>query len=603
MLELNAPPYQPAVLEPRWQRAWQEHKVFEVPDRPARPKWFVMELPPFATGQLHMGHARNYVLADANARFRRMLGHDVLYTSGFDTFGLPTELAARAAGCAPQELASRCSEAMGAQFVRLGLGHDRRRITEYHVPAYYRWVQWVFVKLFEAGHCFRREAPAQWCPQCEIALAASLVEDGCCWRCRSAVQERMLPQWFVRESAFADAMLEGLDRLPGWPDTVKKIHRDWIGRRSPEDDEAGCGVHYRLQDWNIARDRYWGPPVPIVHCTHCGPVAVPEAQLPVLLPQDVDLAQPGNPLQAHRAFRAVACPRCGAPAERDAETLEAYSSPWWYHWLCRSLDAEGSFDREDARTWLPVDLMVGGSDQIRSCFFHVRMIARALRSMDVAEIEEPVDTLLALGMVKQDNRKMSKSAGNAVDLDATIARYGADALRLAILGAAAPERDFNWSEALVRRQHAHLNAVWAFMHRLAGTARQLQVRIGTLPDADGRSALGQRMQTWLASADRRLGANLRRNDSHLAVKNTEFLFERLQAFDAAMRKPGDPQPRDVAVLADAARRFVLYLAPLAPHIAEELWQLLGGTGLVAAAAWPGDAAGEADTEDAMEATA
>ncbi len=716
--------YQPASLEPHWQRAWQDARVFEAERRPGRPKWFIVELPPFATGRLHLGHARNYVLADASARFRRMQGYDVLYTSGFDTFGLPTELAARAEGCMPGELASRCSDAMSEQFVRLGLSHDRRRIDAYHVSGYYRWVQWVFVRLFEAGHCFRRDAPAAWCAQCEVTLAASLVEDGRCWRCKSTVQTQVRPQWFVRESTFADEMLDGLDRLDGWPKDVKAIHRDWIGRRDglqlslplrdrperltlllddaawvPElrfvavgrrhplavaavahlapgetavleevaqaagkngvvdlpvvveaadhdgaragrpgsvaedhalarrhgmagapDDAGGMAdrcdaeallaagqasqvVRYRIQDWNIARNRYWGPPVPVVHCADCGLVAVPERDLPVLLPDDVDLRQPGNPLEHHAGFRQVACPRCKRPALRDFETLEAYSSPWWYHWMCKSLDADYPFSREDAHAWLPVDLMIGGADQVRSCFFHVRMIARALRRMGIADIEEPVTTLMALGMVKQDNRKMSKSAGNAVDMQSTMARYGADALRLAVIGAAAPERDFNWSDELVSRERAFLARVWHFVDKVGA----LLGEPGRAGDDAGQAAadgeldrLAARMNGWLSTGGYRITADLARHDYHLALKDLKFLFERLQTFDAALCKRQPPRARDVAILAGATRAMVLYLGPFAPHIAEALWQTLGGEGMVARTAWPAQPDRELEPRGALE---
>lgn len=704
-----APSYRPAALEPHWQQAWQDARVFDAQADAGRPKWFIVELPPFATGQLHMGHARNYVLADAGARYRRMRGCNVLYTSGFDTFGLPTELAAREAGCDPAQLASQCSQTMGEQFVRLGLGHDRRRITQYHDPAFYRWVQWVFVRLFNAGHCFRRDAPVAWCAHCETSLAASLAENGRCWRCNSAVQTRVQAQWFVREADFADAMLEGMDALPGWPDTVKKIHRDWIGRReglalalplrglaqpalelslddaaqlpdlafialgrrhllaaaapwtgqpvrlpgvalatgadgqgvalplvltdldddsvrgglpvrSPPDLQlaqalglpagdaaARCDetrmlangqarpvVRYRLQDWNIARNRYWGPPVPIVHCPSCGPVAVAEPDLPVLLPADVDLRQPGNPLERHTAFLDTPCPRCQAPARRDAETLEAYSSPWWYHWLCKDVDADSPFTAEDARAWLPVDVMIGGADQVRSCFFHVRMMARALASMGVADVPEPVTTLLVLGMVKQDDRKMSKSAGNAVDLHAMMQRYGADALRLAILGAAAPERDFNWTEMLIRKQQAFLVRVWNFVHAVAQEAGGFLDAEGAAqsasavaePTAVEPTPLGRRMQGWLATGVHRIGTNFERHDYHLAVKNFDFLFDRLLTFRTMLHKTQPPRPEDLALLAQATRRAVLCLAPLAPHIAEELWRVLGGQDMVALARWP-----------------
>jgi leucyl-tRNA synthetase len=693
-------PYQPSDLEPRWQQAWDAARLFETPDRPTRPKWFIMELPPFATGQLHLGHARNYVLADVDARFRRMVGHDVLYTSGYDTFGLPTELAARAQGCSPQGLSAHCCQEMGRQFVRLGLSHDRRRITAYHVPAYYRWVQWVFVRLMKAGHCFRREAPVLWCAQCEVALATSLAADDRCWRCDSPVLTRCMPQWFVRETDFAEEMLDGLDQLPGWPDSVKKIHRDWIGRRTgirlrlpvrgaapahapamlefsleagvdigalryvaigrrhplaPEingpmagtmqldwylealdaegrpvplpvvvADASEDGVHagleplldlpepgidrgalaaagrlepcllYRLQHWNVARSRYWGPPVPVVHCDTCGAVPVPEDQLPVLLPDEVNLEVPGNPLETLASFRNTSCPCCGRPALRETDTLEAYSSPWWYHWLCKRLDTDNPFEPEDAQAWLPVDFLIGGSDQIRSCFFHIRMIARALRRMEIAAVEEPVTTLTAIGMVLRDHRKMSKSAGNAADLDALITRFGADAVRLAVLSAAAPDKDVNWSDGLVRRQHTFLSAVWAFCQRQA-------LRAAALPEArtelaaHGPSRLGRRLKGWLLSAERRLGANLRRHDHHLAVKNVSFLFERLCAFEKqALDDAAGPSPSDIAQLSNATRQLLLHLSPLAPHLAEELWHQLGEPGFAAAAMWPGGTAASSD---------
>lgn len=705
--------YRPAEIEPRWQEAWEQARVFELDSPPVRPKWYVLELPPFATGQLHLGHARNYVLADAGARFRRMLGHDVLYTSGFDTFGLPTELAAVAAGCRPEVLAQRCADAMAEQFVRLGLSHDRRRLTCYHVPEYYRWVQWVFVRLFEAGHCFRREAAIDWCPDCDVTLAASLAEGGRCWRCGAEVQKRTQPQWFVRESTFADAMLQGLEHLPGWPDWVKRVHRDWIGRRpvlrlllptrpqqpdleicldedvpvcalrfvaiggdhalargwtrpqgssvltgavahaagaggvtidlpvvledipgasaragmpsrsavdaaiaarhgidAPAGQDATCDLEamlcagqarhdiiYRLQDWNIARNRYWGPPVPIIHCPACGAVAVPETDLPVLLPHDVEPAAAGNPLQGHTLFQKAACPRCGAAARRDTETLEAYSSPWWYHWICRAPGAVTPFEDADARTWLPVDVMIGGSDQVRSCFFHVRMIARALSSMQVAAVEEPVDTLLVVGMVKQDGRKMSKTAGNTIDLDTIVSRYGCDALRLAVLGAAAPHSDFEWSDALVRKSHAFLTAVWNFVFRIA------QAECVSAESSKARrpfAPLHQRLRTWMATGKQRIESNLRRHDYHLAVRNLQFLFERLLTFERAVAQDGRMEVYSHELLSRSARSLVLMLAPFAPHLSEELWHELGGEGLAAAASWPHRDAADHPSQPALE---
>ncbi len=699
------PSYPFARIERTWQARWDAEHVFWSERGSERPKWFVMELPPFANGNLHIGHARNYAIADASARFRRMAGYDVLYTSGFDTFGLPNETAARDAGVHPLELAERYSALMAEQFVRLGLSHDRRRIIGYHIEEYYVWIQWVFLKLYAAGHCLRRSAAVSWCPTCDISLADSLIDNGKCWRCGTPPEQRETEQWFIRESDFAEPMLAGLPALGGWPSSVKGIHLDWIGRReglditfrgrgeepldltvfsddpallpdaafialgrahplarrsapgrpagdaaafalgaevevplagrtlplvvvsddpaTPPDgarlgvplrdrfarqvaDELGIAyaaepageargaigatllaagaatpaVRYRLRDWNIARQRYWGPPVPAVHCPACGVVPVPEAELPVVLPLDVDLEAPGNPLERHAAFVRTACPRCGGAARRDTDTLEAYSSPWWYHWLCKDLGTNDPFRPEDARAWLPVDVMVGGIDQARSCFFHVRMIAQALTRLGITDVDEPVDTLLAIGMVKSDGRKLSKSAGNSPDLAALLERYGADAVRLGILGAAAPENDFNWSEDLVRRAHDAL----AEIHDFVG-ARAEQVRAAG-PPASVPGARRRKLAGWIETAQARVTNNYVRHQYHLAAQNGLFLFERLVQFARESDRAGDPA--DGAALAAGIRSLLRLIAPLAPHLAEELWARCGGGGTVALADWPQD---------------
>jgi leucyl-tRNA synthetase len=711
-----------AQVELRWQARWHDACIFEAARHAGKPKWFIVELPPFANGDLHLGHARNYIAADAGARFRRMCGYDVLYTTGFDTFGLPNELAAHEQGCHPEALARRCSDAMLAQLVRLGLSHDRTRISAYHEPDYYRWVQWVFLKLLEAGYCVRRLAPANWCDACATTLADSLVEGGRCWRCGGKVESRLQDQWFVREAEFADAMLEGLPALDGWPEHVKRIHADWIGRKeglsvgfrcagadermlpvffeepsaladtafiavganhpfvaslveagacgessaaasapfvvpniamavplcersvplvvvpasaagdewglpglpsladadlilaeqlgiaAPCSSASGSGaaghglaarlvddgfaapaVRYRLRDWNIARSRYWGPPVPVVHCVQCGVVPVPEDALPVLLPLDIDLSLPGNPLARHTAFVSTRCPRCGAAAERDTDTFEAYSSPWWYHWLCKTPGVSYPFSRDDERDWLPVDVMIGGADQIRTCFFHVRMIAKALTRLEVTACDEPVKTLVAIGFVKRDNRKMSKSGGNAVTLEDLIARYGVDALRLGMLSAGALDSDFNWSDDVVSRQRKFLSSLWTFGTTVFAASPAVDAPPGDTP-------LRIRLRGWADTAARKVTANMVRHDYHLAVQNIAFLFERLAAFDRDARKGASMAAADAAALARAFGRLILLLSPLAPHVAEELWSLapayvreaLGQRdgGFACCAAWP-----------------
>jgi len=660
--------------EAAWQSRWRASGIFRT-RHPERPKWYVLELPPFATGSLHLGHARNYVLADAAARFRRMCGHDVLYTTGYDTFGLPSELAAREAGVHPAELVEACCAKMGRQLSALGLSHDQARITGYHEPRFYRWVQWVFLRLWEAGHCIRREAPVLWCPACDASLTESLAERGRCWRCDTPVERRTCQQWFVTETHFADALLDGLEQLDGWPTSTRRIHADWIGRRqgwrtdlpvdgrpgaslpvfleneddleaavavglaadhplftegrvrlrvaenlsvpviavpehllptgemglalSPEKNatcdrllaEAGIGARahratsaprptpatiYRLKDWCITRQRYWGPPVPIIHCPDCGPRPAPDEALPVELPMDVDLAAYGNPLAAHDRFVNVPCPSCGQAAKRDTDTFEAYSSPWWYHWLPME-DGDGSpFDRARDGRWLPVDLMIGGSDQVRSCFFHVRMIAKALKALGLSDVDEPVRTLLPIGMVQSEGAKMSKSAGNAIDLEDLLFRHGADAVRFAVLSGAAPERDFNWSPSLVQRAEGFLGAVRRF-----GAHAALQ---NTPSAVDAASASRAKLAGWVATGVHKVTLNLTRNEFHLFAQNLEFLLDRLQAFERA--SGGAAAAEDAAALRLAWRTFVRILAPAAPHLAEELWARLGEKPFVATANWP-----------------
>ncbi|HVE87025.1 MAG TPA: class I tRNA ligase family protein, partial [Myxococcales bacterium] len=708
-------------FEPTWQERWEAEKLFQADRDERRPKWFIMELPPFANGKLHLGHVRNYVIADASARFRRMAGFNVMYTTGFDSFGLPNENAARDAGVHPRVLAEQCMEEMRRAFVRLGLSHDTRRIIAVHDPAYYKWVQWVFLRLVEAGLAFRKKAKVNWCATCATALADSLVDGGSCWRCGQPVEGRVTEQWFVREEGFADALLAGYANLDGWPETVKRIQVDWIGRRegvearfevagmdgpgisvfleepalvpavrfvavgpghpvledlrgrgllSPEEagaledqerwslatrearrqslngggavllrtrvrhpldgaelpllvlesldrydgaaagcpdrvqadrriaeelglplhtpadppgtDEAvlaalaasgrgGKAVRYRLRDWNIARQRYWGTPVPIVHCSTCGAVPVKDEDLPVLLPEDVSLDAPGNPLEIHPTYAAASCPRCGAPARRDTDTLEAYSSPWWYHWNCRTLGLPGDnpFDPADTRYWMPVDLMVGGIDQSRTCFFHTRMVDRALKQMGHTLHDEPVTGLLAIGMVKRDGRKMSKSAGNLVDPDALARVYGVDALRMGVLGAAAPQNDMSWSDQGVKQAHDLLTGLWRFL-----TERREWLRLdGVVPEGrievEPGTALRGKLAGWLGTGARRITSNLARNDLHLSVKNLTFLFERLVQFERDARaRTGAMDPKDARALAVGAGALLRLLAPLAPHIAE-----------------------------------
>jgi leucyl-tRNA synthetase len=695
-------------IEPKWQERWEAAALFHSEPSEDRPNCVVIELPPFANGSLHLGHVRNYALGDVCARFRRMAGFNVLYTSGFDSFGLPNELAAAELGRHPKEVAEDVMAEMRRDFVRLGLSHDTRRIIGNHDESFYGWVQWVFLKLLEQDLAYRQRYPVLWCPKCATTLADSLAEGGRCWRCGTFVETRALEQWLVREAVFADDMIASLSRLDRWPARIKQIHTDWIGRREgvevklpvagspaisiaafvaqPEslhrfarvglaaehpvlaalraagllstetlealvclprstrsDEQVSLGVNvvhpltgekvpvsvdknldlrthdgvavffrpgdvsqdtasviatlhvretgtpavrYRLRDWNIARQRYWGPPVPVIHCSRCGAVPVPEKDLPVLLPLDIDLNCTGNPLEHHRMFTDARCPKCSGAARRDTDTLETYCSPWWYHWNAKRMNTTDPFDKSEARLYMPVDVMIGGEDQARTCFFHLRMIARALRHAGVVELDEPIDTLIAIGMVKSDGRKMSKSEGNTVDPRDLVARYGTDALRFAILGAAAPDSAFNWSEDLVRRAYSFMNRVWIWCERLRPDVRLDSIAPGA--GIDESYSLTRKLERHLDTAVTRTTEAMARNLFHLAAANLKLLLDRIEEYEkeAHKRRKDLLDGRDRQALAIAASAFLRMLTPLCPHIAEECWCILGGSGMIACAAWP-----------------
>ena len=685
----------PASSERRIQAKWDAARIFQSDPIPGRPKWFIVELPPFANGKLHLGHLRNYAIGDVIARFRRMAGYNVLYTTGFDAFGLPNENAAREQRCAPAKLVERNIAEMLQQFSRLGLSYDSRRALSDHEPRYYRWVQWMFLKLLAAGHIYRRKGLANWCPECRSTLAESLVEAGRCWRCATPTAIVEMERWYVREADFVAPLLAD-ERLPGWPETVTRIHRDWIGARDGveitfalanragtvtaftptpevlaetaflgigplhplgagapcghvvdlgilaieplsqrllpvlllrEDDRVieddvllGCPVRehrdrmlwrdvgradqparleaagaverqeitqrlhatgagrpttrYRLRDWDVARPRYWGTPVPVVHCEECGPVPVPERDLPVLLPDLADLDSSGNPLENARAFVETECPKCRRPARRDTDTIETYTSPWWFYLTCRDDETISPFDPKNTQRWMPVDVMIGGADQTRTCFFHLRVLAEAMTRLGIVDEPFPVKRLIAIGMVKQDGRKMSKSAGNAVDLAAMIDRFGADALRLAILSAAAPDQDVNWSDDLPNRASRFINNMARLFARNDFALAQLPAH------PSGMTKRQQQFAGKVAIAERKITGNLERHAFHLAIQQLIFFFDQIVKFEQE-RRAGDE-----IHLACAARSLLQLAAPLAPHVAEELWERAGGAGLLAASAWP-----------------
>jgi leucyl-tRNA synthetase len=773
--------------EARWLRIWEERGTFAARLEPGRPKYYVLEMFPYPSGRIHMGHVRNYTLGDVVARFKRAQGYNVLHPMGWDAFGLPAENAAMAKGVHPAEWTYANIEEMRAQIRSMGLSLDWAREIATCDPAYYRHEQAMFLDFLEAGLVYRKESWVNWDPVDQTVLANEQVIDGRGWRSGAAVERRKLAQWFFRITAYNQELLDALATLDRWPAKVRLMQEKWIGRsegarvrfpiigratplevfttrpdtlfgasfmalapghplsgelaqtdpgvaafiaecaRTATSEEAieqaeklgydtglccrnpvapdqeipiyvanfvlmdygtgaifGCPAHdqrdlefarkyrrpvlpvvlppgedaehfaigdeaylgdgrlinsgflngldvaaakrrvieelerlgvgagevtWRLRDWGVSRQRYWGCPIPVIHCAACGIVPVPREELPVVLPRDIELGRPGNPLDHHPSWKHVACPRCGGGARRETDTFDTFVESSWYFLRFCSPQAEDAFERAAVDAWMPVDQYIGGVEHAVLHLLYSRFFTRALRRCGYLGFDEPFTGLFTQGMVchktfrdagrwlepaeveetpdgawraLDDGRKvtvgrsekMSKSRRNTVDPTATIAAYGADTARLFMLSDSPPERDLEWTEAGIDGAWRYLNRLWRlFDERLEALASS-----GTAPpDPPSPAAAGLRRalhQTIAAVTD-----ELERFHFNKAVALIRELSNRLEAFDLA-------DPAAPALLRQGLEALVLLLGPMVPHIAEELWARLGHDTLLADAPWP-----------------
>jgi len=754
--------YDPHAVEARWQARWEAEGAFAAADDDPRPPFYCLEMFPYPSGKIHMGHVRNYAIGDVIARYKRMRGFAVLHPMGWDAFGLPAENAAIKHGLAPDAWTRDNIADMRGQLERLGLSYDWRRELATCEPDYYRWNQWLFLRLLKKGLAYRKSAQVNWCRTCETVLANEQVVDGACWRCDTPVVARELAQWFYRITAYAQELLDDLEPLTGWPERVVAMQRNWIGRsegveidfaldrpeggldrltvyttrpdtlmgatflsvapdhpiaaaaaekdpeladfiagaqghavaeavletmekrgmptgrtaRHPLTGESlpvwvanfvlmaygtgavmavpahdqrdfefarryglpvravvqpegepldgasmteahtgpgtladsgnftglaseaakgriadaleakGAGkrrVNYRLRDWGISRQRYWGTPIPVVHCEACGAVPVPEEQLPVRLPTGVRLPERGSLLAQDPGFYETACPACGAPARRETDTMDTFVDSSWYfaRYTCLgpSPEHQRMLDRKRADRWLPVDQYVGGIEHAILHLLYARFFTKVLRDEGLTGVDEPFARLLTQGMVIKDGAKMSKSKGNVVDPEALLARYGADTARLFILFASPPERDLEWSDAGVEGAHRFLKRVWALADGLDGA--------GAVPEAEALTDPARD----LVRATHRTVAKVTDDIERAYQFNTAIaaLMELVNAATRfkAERVPGpEADPADAAVLADAVGTLLVLLSPFAPHIAEDLWERLGHAETLARHPWP-----------------
>ncbi len=737
--------YDYRAVEQKWQQRWDEQATFRAREDVEKQKYYALEMLPYPSGDLHVGHAKNYSLGDAIARMMRMLGYNVIHPMGWDAFGLPAENAAIAHGADPDKWTRANIANMQRQVRLMGTSYDWSREITTCEPEYYRWNQWLFLRLYEHGLAYKREAPVNWCPHDHTVLANEQVIDGRCWRCEHLVERRNLSQWFLKITEYADRLLDDLEKLDGWPERTRTMQRNWIGRSegaqftfavenseerisvfttrldtlfgatylavAPEHPtvskivtkkqraaveqfvqslrskselertslmekegiftgayainplshervpiwvtnyvlaEYGTGavmgvpahdqrdfefarknalpaamvvappgadvsaplneafledgrliasgdftgmssararkaiadrlvalalgepkVNYRLRDWLVSRQRYWGTPIPIVYCEKCGEVPVPDDQLPVLLPADVPITGEGSPLANDPAFSNTTCPTCGGPAKRESDTMDTFFESSWYY--LRYLDPHNSgkpWDQEIARYWMPIDQYIGGAEHavlhlLYSRFFYKFFHDRAW----VTGADEPITRLFHQGMVLYNGEKMSKSRGNVIGIDEIVERRGVDAMRLFLLYVTPPEDTSDWTDEGINGRVRFVNRVWRACEPFLARARQADPRALPQVSADDEKALLRAVHVAAKSAvDETLS---RRFHYNTTVAKLDEYVNALTTLE--QRAPDSP------AVAYAVHALPLIIAPFAPHLADELWEQLGHT--------------------------
>ncbi|HVH25818.1 MAG TPA: leucine--tRNA ligase [Vicinamibacterales bacterium] len=779
--------FKPTELDKKWQQHWTNEGTFEVEADQTRPKYYCLDMFAYPSGHAHMGHVRNYTIGDVMARMKRMRGFNVLHPFGWDAFGLPAENAAIKSGTHPEKSTLDNIAHMKGQLQRLGISYAWNREIATCLPEYYKFNQWIFLKMFERGLAYRKRSTVNWCPSCNTVLANEQVLDGACWRCGSAVEARELEQWFFKITAYADELLQSLDTLHDWPDKVVAMQRNWIGRSegarvtfpvvggpdieifttridtifgatfvllAPEhpmvdrfareapdpatfrervgrfralDREArltgaidkegfdtgrkainpftkaeipiwianfvlaeyGTGAimavpahdqrdfefarkyglpikvvvveagretpaaasmpdastnygrlvdsgeysgqdapavigrmiadaerqgigrgetQYRLKDWGISRQRYWGTPIPIIYCEKDGVVPVPYDQLPVTLPKVAAFSGRGDsPLAQLPEFVNVTCPVCGGPAKRETDTMDTFvDSSWYFLRFCDPANDDVLFEPAAAAYWMPVDFYVGGIEHAILHLLYSRFFTRVLRDIGLVKLDEPFSRLLTQGMVLKEGAVMSKSKGNVVDPDAMVEKYGADALRLYMTFVAPPEKELEWSDAGLEGCFRFLVRVWRVVDHWVET-------IG----GEGMPQCGDDCTPAERALRRKTHETIRRvtidieDRMHLntAVSSLMELVNELYAFSEGTAHGGPTRaeppagamerPQTLAVLREAIDALVVMLSPFAPHVAEELWQMLGNVEDLSRAAWPSFDADVARAEEVV----
>ena len=774
------PEYKPQTVEKKWRDRWKASRAFEVTEDPAKPKFYCLEMFAYPSGHAHVGHVRNYMIGDVVARVKRMRGFNVLHPFGWDAFGLPAENAAIKNGTHPETWTLENIEHMKGQLQRLGISYAWEREIATCLPDYYKWNQWIFLKMLEKELAYRKRSSVNWCPSCNTVLANEQVIDGACWRCNTAVTTRDLEQWFFRITHYADDLLHGMRELGDWPEKVLTMQRNWIGRSEgarlrfridpdardsqlapdievfttridtiyganfivlapehplvaqfaaaapdpaafrasvakftsqdrtarmtgavekegfdtgrtavnpftgkpvpiwvanfvlvdygtgavmgvPGHDERdfefarkyqlpvtavvtrdgqsldaatmteahpgdgalvnsgeydglpweeanrrmtadaqarGIGestVQYRLKDWGISRQRYWGTPIPVIYCDKCGMVPVPYDSLPVVLPKIQEFSGKGDSPLAHvPEFVNTTCPSCGGDARRETDTMDTFvDSSWYFFRFCDPKNDSLPFDPEKVSYWGPVDFYSGGVEHAILHLIYSRFFTRVFRDLGMTHLSEPFERLLTQGMVLKSGQVMSKSKGNVVDPDDMIEKFGADALRLYVMFVAPPEKEIEWSDTGLEGSWRFLSRVWRLTDSLAETIGGQGIPApGTLELNDAERALRRKTHETI----KRVTADLDRVHLNTPVSSMMELVNELYAFCGPGRSVplGEEaeevgiiaRPATIAVLKEAVEALVRMLSPFTPHMAEELWEILGHPAGIVSAGWP-----------------
>jgi leucyl-tRNA synthetase len=744
-------------IEIKWQKKWEETGTFNIKEDKNKKKFYCLEMLPYPSGRLHMGHTRNYSIGDAISRFKRMHGYNVLHPIGFDSFGLPAENAAIENKSNPKDWTLRNIDFMRDQFKRLGVSYDWNREVITCKPEYYKWNQWFFLKMYEKGLAFRKKGLLNWCEKCNTVLANEQVVGDYCWRhSQTKVIQKELDQWYFRYSDFAEELLQGIETLSEWPERVTVMQKNWIGKsvgskvdflvkdknlpitvfttridtifgstfmvmapdhplldkliedsskkdelkkfaekvrkdtferaydeepekegtftgltainpftdkeipvwisnfvlkdygtgavmsvpahdqrdyefavkyglqiktvifpspggQTPQDGRAyeekgiltdsgkftglssfdaikamneyakanGFGeaaVDYKLKDWCLSRQRFWGTPIPVIYCKSCGIVTVPEKDLPVMLPDVQILHTEGNPLAAVTEFVNVKCPRCGKDAKRETDTMDTFIDSSWYQLrYCDSKISTAMINKDAVDYWSPVDIYIGGIEHAVGHLMYFRWFYKRIKDLGLVDGDEPVKRLLTQGMVIKDGAKMSKSKGNVVDPDEMIKKYGADTTRMFSLFAAPPEKDLEWNETGVEGIYRFLKRVWNIVHTHLELINTAGLPTGNEKFSDAEIKLRRKTHQTIKKVTNDVEHRLHFNTAISAIMellNDVYLFE------------ADKNQNAPVVIKEAITNMILLLGIFAPHISEELHEQTGGKGYVADHAWP-----------------